>query len=318
MRRMGSGWPIELLSRRHCPEPFACHGVGTPRVQAITLARRLNAGDGLELADDDTWFVVEIFDPAISSNPTAANAAPFTRRPSCATLARRGGDATMLGWSSPFNWCDRRCERCALTDRCALWAREQERRALHETAGRDPDDPATWIDDVQADLGDAVEMLIADARERGLDPDELASSPPPALPPLAERLRRAGHDLAIAAAAVGGEVGHVAMILGGKCARLGGLALDDDDDELLQLDVVPNVLLIEALDDELAAAIERSVAAGAALARTRERHAELRRALAPFAIRVPAEARVALAALVRARRAPSPFWTVKSPAELPG
>lgn len=39
---------------------------GTPRVEAIALDRPLNAGDGLELADDRTLFVVEIFDSAIS------------------------------------------------------------------------------------------------------------------------------------------------------------------------------------------------------------------------------------------------------------
>lgn len=67
-----------------------------------------------------------------------------------------------------FNWCDRWCERCAFTDRCTLYAKEQERKDEYE----DPDSPEALMEMVKDSLAESLEALGDLAEEMGYDPEE--------------------------------------------------------------------------------------------------------------------------------------------------
>src|SRR5687768_7286215 len=92
-------------------------------------------------------------------------------------------------FSAPFNWCDRRCERCPLAGECPIQRRELQRRWVHEARGRDPDDPAVIAEDMQETLESTVRMVEEIAAEEGID----LTAPLPARPIVldARRLERA-------------------------------------------------------------------------------------------------------------------------------
>lgn len=62
-----------------------------------------------------------------------------------------------------YNWCDRWCERCAMTDRCRVFAREEESKK------EDPE--KDWSEVVADNFKETVEMLRKMADEVGLDLD---------------------------------------------------------------------------------------------------------------------------------------------------
>ena len=68
--------------------------------------------------------------------------------------------------SGIFNYCDRWCERCTLSARCAVFAMEQGSPA------HDPDNEAFWLQ-LHDTLRVAAEMLMESAQESGIDLDTL-------------------------------------------------------------------------------------------------------------------------------------------------
>src|SRR2546422_7878292 len=72
-----------------------------------------------------------------------------------------------------FNYCDRWCERCPMTSRCRLFATEQ--RSPLDAGARELTNAAFW-DELERKLRETTEMLIAEAKARGIvfDEEELA------------------------------------------------------------------------------------------------------------------------------------------------
>lgn len=73
-----------------------------------------------------------------------------------------------------FNYCDRWCERCPMTNRCLLFHRESLQRAEHYSKGEDPDDWAVVLNDVHLELTETMQMLKQSAGEEGIDLEEIA------------------------------------------------------------------------------------------------------------------------------------------------
>jgi hypothetical protein len=65
-----------------------------------------------------------------------------------------------------FNYCDRWCERCALTARCRVYAMEREAR--DDSTAQDLGNPAFW-ERIESTLKAARDLLIAWAGEEGID-----------------------------------------------------------------------------------------------------------------------------------------------------
>jgi hypothetical protein len=78
-----------------------------------------------------------------------------------------------------FNYCDRWCEQCRFTDRCRVFAQEQRQMERHLLRGEDPDDPAVFMGDLQASLGESVQMLQEMADEMGVNLDDLPEAEEP-------------------------------------------------------------------------------------------------------------------------------------------
>jgi hypothetical protein len=75
--------------------------------------------------------------------------------------------------SGIYNYCDRWCERCRLSDRCYLYHQEQEMMERHLLRGEDPDDPQVVLQDVGESFRKTIEMLQAMAEEMGVDLNNL-------------------------------------------------------------------------------------------------------------------------------------------------
>ena len=75
-----------------------------------------------------------------------------------------------------YNYCDRWCERCPLTARCGVYAREQE--ALSEDPDiADPEKEAYW-EYISANFAEAMRMLQHAAEEFGIDLESLPDVEP--------------------------------------------------------------------------------------------------------------------------------------------
>jgi hypothetical protein len=163
------------------------------------------------------------------------------------------------GFSRPFNWCDRRCERCPLADECPVNRRELQRRWVHEARREDHDSMAVAVSDVEEELSRALALAREIASEEGIDLN--APLPPVPISLEAVKLRRAGLDLAIALHAAldlqGAELPPAtspavddaftaSATLAAKCARIGGYLAERNDDTWTA-DAVPNLLLMERL-----------------------------------------------------------------------
>jgi hypothetical protein len=71
--------------------------------------------------------------------------------------------------SGIYNYCDRWCERCPMTDHCFLFYQESIRRTQHENEGEDPDDMSIILQDVNHSLNETIDALQKKAAETGLD-----------------------------------------------------------------------------------------------------------------------------------------------------
>jgi len=192
-------------------------------------------------------------------------------------------------FGEPFNWCDRRCERCPLTSTCTLHKRELQRNWVHTARGEDPNDWDVISADMNEDLARTERMLAEVAREEGID---LAAPREPTVASLDEaRLRKATLTI------VGAHPS--ALCFTQKCHRVVGAQPADRD--LWTFDVVPNLFVIERLRDELAPELESTTE------EVRAAMAAVERVLAPLFAAIEPDARRALEELVAARAAPSPF-----------
>lgn len=190
----------------------------------------------------------------------------------------------MIELSPPFNWCDRRCERCPLLESCPI-----------------PSDPRT-LEEAAQDATALLEDMLAEA---GLDADDLPEPPPPAVDELL--LRDAGMAwMAVVDELDRGLAAARAIIIPAKIGRLVG-AMDLEDDDLFTSDTVPNLLLIDHVLDAIAGALVTAPAS--ARARLADRERALRHLLAPLFARITPDDRAAFAAFVATGRAPSPFCT---------
>jgi hypothetical protein len=227
-------------------------------------------------------------------------------------------------FGAPFNWCDRRCERCPLSGGCPLYRRTEQRRWVHEARGEDPDDMRVVLADVEEELTRTLRMLREIAEEEGVDPDAPAPAPPTALDSvrlhkawlaliraLNDGLQAAGRA-APAQARAAEEAIALGTILTMKSARLGGY-LAGGRDEAWAMDAVPNLLLMERLrarlDEVLAEAGE--LLEEDAQATLRRALAQIDRILRPLIDSAGAEPRALLERLIARRAAPSPFCVVE-------
>lgn len=76
---------------------------------------------------------------------------------------------TYLYQHLPFNFCDRWCERCSLTDRCLIFQQAFNDRLKHIFQGEDPDDPTIIVADIKKTYGRLIENIKKDIRKQGLD-----------------------------------------------------------------------------------------------------------------------------------------------------
>jgi hypothetical protein len=224
-------------------------------------------------------------------------------------------------FSTPFNWCDRRCDRCPLADECPVYHRERQRRWVHEARGEDPDSMAVALTDVEEEFARALALLRAIASEEGIDCD---ASPPMPISLDEVKLRRAGLHLTLVLhaalkapraepqpvlpVAVADEAMMASATLAAKCARVGSYLAECHDDVWIA-DAVPNLLLMERLRaqlDDALASIE-TVLGAARLNAVRDARRDLDRILDPLLDSVHSTERRVLAELVARGAAPSPF-----------
>ena len=71
--------------------------------------------------------------------------------------------------SGIYNYCDRWCERCPLTDKCFLYSKEQKRLARHKAKGEDPYDWNIVMQDVKEDFEETLKLIHKKTKEQGID-----------------------------------------------------------------------------------------------------------------------------------------------------
>jgi hypothetical protein len=100
----------------------------------------------------------------------------------------------------PYDYCDRRCERCAIDkDRCLLWQTETDERLHREIDGKGEPDPDEQIRLMVEDVRSAVRMVEEQAKELGIDlAREVPAGPPPRRREVLDPL--AGEGVAVAKA----------------------------------------------------------------------------------------------------------------------
>ncbi len=81
------------------------------------------------------------------------------------SLLKMAGDPKFI--SGIYNYCDRWCERCSLSHRCLNYAVEREDESA-DPAERDLANQKFW-DKLQRTFHETMEMIRADAKERGID-----------------------------------------------------------------------------------------------------------------------------------------------------
>jgi hypothetical protein len=72
--------------------------------------------------------------------------------------------------SGIYNYCDRWCERCPFSNRCLNYAMEKAEDAA-DPAARDIENEKFW-QNLHQQFQDTIEMIRADAKERGIDLDD--------------------------------------------------------------------------------------------------------------------------------------------------
>jgi hypothetical protein len=179
--------------------------------------------------------------------------------------------------------------------------------------GVDPDVPEVVWDDAAAQLRRALALLHKLLDEEGILLTE-TEVPRPSL--AAARWKKLAIDYATSLMALrpsldGADLEAVtrgATTVGSKLARIAVHLEGPAAEELFSWDVVPNLLLIEKLDRELAAIVDRAMNLTTPGAdQYRRARKDVLRFTKPLLEAVPEAARTTLAALVPKRSAPSPF-----------
>lgn len=80
-----------------------------------------------------------------------------------------------------FNYCDRWCERCPMTDRCLLFHQESIRRRNPETELESSEELDLAVQNAQDDLNGALGLIQQVTRERGIDLVEMEEDEDPLL-----------------------------------------------------------------------------------------------------------------------------------------
>ncbi|MBN2542807.1 hypothetical protein JXI42_08045 [bacterium] len=76
--------------------------------------------------------------------------------------------------SGIYNYCDRWCERCSMTEKCYLYAEDQKRIQVHLKKGEDPYDMDIVIKDIEENFKNTFKMIRDFAEEEGIDLDDLS------------------------------------------------------------------------------------------------------------------------------------------------
>lgn len=228
---------------------------------------------------------------------------------------------TSKDFSPPYNWCDSRCNCCPLED-CSVRLDMDRSAWAHEMRGEDPDDPEAFCKDVGKALERAMDMLTEIATEEGIDLDS-PLEPPRIVSLEGKRLSNAGHRCfteavhALRTPAMQGaepealsaasEVLRLTSVLKMKTARLTSY-VEGPSDDVWEFDGIPNLLLLEATVRAANEPLEILHAAVPTAHWRRVRDAVLTLGcLVEVLLAEQTEARSALEALVKERRAPSPF-----------
>ena len=93
----------------------------------------------------------------------------------------------------PYNYCDRWCERCRIDkSRCLLYQAEMDERLHREIDGKGEPSPDEILEQMSADMKQAVRLVQEQAKEMGVDLDAAIQAPPPssAKPPEESPLMR--------------------------------------------------------------------------------------------------------------------------------
>ena len=242
-------------------------------------------------------------------------------------------------FSPPHNWCDRKCERCPLSEGCQVHLQTSRRRWAHEQRGEDPDHPEIAMADLTATLRQACDLAETALADIGVTREEVEAELqagtvrfPTSLD--AARLLKVGRDYSCAAIEIlqavdsvdgaGGAEERVgeAMLVGAKLARISShletlIVVPDLDGSTWAWDMAPNLLLIERVDADLAETIEGMLCDRPDLDRGawEEARGDFSRAVARLVDRVGPEERGAIEELVRRREAPSPFCLKPEPSQ---
>ncbi len=211
-----------------------------------------------------------------------------------------------------FNWCDRRCERCPLSDECVISVEDTELRARHVRAGVDPDAPEVVGPDVLEQLERGLELAIQAARQDGLDPDELLAQPAPTPPEVAMRRRELAMKLveAIHHGCVG-STGAAA-----RCAIESSIVLAmkvyavydaEPADVASNMYLAANLIVLVRLEAELRSALARINLDRSHREQIERLRAGLTLTLAPLWAAIPSDVVAEIDCLIAAHCAPSPF-----------
>jgi hypothetical protein len=72
-----------------------------------------------------------------------------------------------------YNYCDRWCERCNMTQRCLLYYQDSRRKAEHLAKGENPHDWDIVLQDLHESFQETLAMLRKHAAEEGIDLDAI-------------------------------------------------------------------------------------------------------------------------------------------------
>jgi hypothetical protein len=158
----------------------------------------------------------------------------------------------------PYNYCDRVCERCAIDkSRCLLYQTEMDEFLHREIDGLGEPTLDETVDRILKDTRKALEMVEVQARDLGMDLEELKGPAgeepkvPEALPAIVEEAGLLARGLAAFLREHGGDFPREAALLrrhlalpGAKLGRASGPARDEVEiaDSILQAQVVHRVL----------------------------------------------------------------------------
>ncbi|MDD5529201.1 MAG: hypothetical protein PHX21_04150 [bacterium] len=71
--------------------------------------------------------------------------------------------------SGIYNYCDKWCEKCTLTKKCFLYAKEQKQLAKHKEKGENPNDLNVVMQDIKESFSETLKLLRKDAKKHGID-----------------------------------------------------------------------------------------------------------------------------------------------------